>query len=405
MYDHGVWEMKRILSTVVIASSWLSISLFSPNTIAQWYESTGHASIKNGDISGAKSAAIKDAITQALVFSGARVSSMQTLVDGVLTQDQLKINSHGEIQKIEMISEDRTSDQFAITLRLDIFPQQEHCPANQFTKFVAITQTQLINREQARMGQIFDIDKATSEALYKTLSKSAMNAKPTAYFNFPIRVSEFFNQQYDYSNVLLEEISSRSNSQYVLLSQIVDISNSDKLNNSYAFWQDETYQRSYKVDFALFDGTTYERLWQKSYRSQAIWPFEKTKIIDVYSEKFWSSDYGQSIADINQTVSYDLQAAMACLETQGKILHIENNKLIINLGTAHGIEKGQRLSIAHHNYLTDAAGNKMPHLITTLNQLQVEQVYKQSAVAVSVDQQPLPNIQINDVVELISSEP
>ena len=125
----------------------------------------------------------------------------------------------------------------------------------------------------------------------------------------------------------------------------------------------------------------------------------------MFSDKFWNSDYGQNIADINQTVSYDLQAAMACLETQGKILHIENNKLIINLGKAHGIEKGQRLNIAHHNYLTDAAGNKMPHLITTLNQIQVEQVYQQSAVAVSIDQQPLPNIQINDVVELTNLEP
>ena len=396
--------MKHILSSVIVATSWLGICLLSPNAAAQWYESTGHASIKNDDISGAKSAAIKDAITQALVFSGARVSSMQTLVDGVLTQDQLKINSHGEIQKIEMISEDRNAEQFAITLRLDIFPQQEHCPANQFTKFVAITQTQLVNREQARMGQIFDINKATSEALYRTLSQSAMNTKPTAYFNFPLRVGEFFNQQYDYSNALLEEVASRSNSQYVLLSQIIDISNSDKLNNNYAFWQDETYQRSYKIDLALFDGTTYERLWQKSYSNQGIWPFEKTAIIDVYSEKFWGSDYGQTITALNQTISYDLQAAMACLETQGKILHIENSKLIINLGKAHGLEKGQRLSIAHHNYLTDAAGNKMPHLITTLNQIQVEQVFQQSAVAVSVDNQPLPNIQINDVVELISSE-
>lgn len=397
--------MKRVLSIIVIITSWLSISFFSVNAFAQWYESTGHASIKNNDISGAKSAAIKDAITQALVFSGARVTSMQTLVDGVLMQDQLKIKSHGEIQKIEMISEDRRSDQLAITLRLDIFPKQDHCPASQFNKFVAITQTQLVNREQAMMGQIFDIDKATSESLYKTLNKSAMNAKPTAYFNFPIRVGEFFNQQYDYSNSLLEEIATRSNSQYVLLSQMVDISNSDKLNSDYAFWQDETYQRSYKVDFALFDGTTYERLWQKSYRSQAIWPFEKTEIIDVFSEKFWGSDYGKSIVEINQTASYDLQAAMACLETQGKILHIENDKLIINLGKAHGLEKGQLLSIAHHNYLTDAAGNKMPHLITTLNTVQVNQVYQQSAVAVSVNQQPLPNIQINDVVQLINVEP
>lgn len=391
--------MNKLLNCVLSAATWLTLCV-SSTAYAQWFESTGHANIQNDDIARAKSVAIKDAITQALVFSGARVTSMQTLIDGVLTQDQLKINSHGEIQKIEMISEDRRGDQFAVTLRLDIFPQQEQCPASSFNKFVAITQTQLKHREQAKLGQIFDISKASSENLYKTLSNSPISTRPTAYFNFPIRVGEFFTQQYDYSNALLEEIATRSNSQYVLLSQLVDISNSEKLNNDYAFWQDERYQRAYNIDFVLFDGTTYERLWQKSYRGQGIWPFEKTDRIDVYSEKFWGSDYGQAITDINQTLSYDLQAAMACLETQGKILHIEHNKLVINLGKAHGIEKGQILNIAHHNYLTDANGNKMPHLITTLNQVQIQQVYQQSAIALSIDKQPLPNIQINDVVEL-----
>ena len=39
-------------------------------------------------------------------------------------------------------------------------------------------------------------------------------------------------------------------------------------------------------------------------------------------------------------------------------------------------------------------------MITTLNQVQIQQVYQQSAIAQSIDKQPLPNIQINDVVEL-----
>jgi len=154
----------------------------------------------------------------------------------------------------------------------------------------------------------------------------------------------------------------------------------------------------------LFDGTTYEKLWQKSYQTEGIWPYKKTEIIDVYSDRFWATDYGQAISDINQTLTYDLQAAMACLPTQGKILHIENDRLIINLGKAHGLEQGQVLNIAHHNYLTDAQGNKLPHKITTLNQVKVTQLYQQSAVAVSIDQQPLPNIQINDIVELAASE-
>ncbi|MGB2077601.1 flagellar assembly protein T N-terminal domain-containing protein [Pseudoalteromonas tetraodonis] len=392
--------MKSFLKAVLAGLSTTAVLTFSPFTHAQWYESTGHAVIQNSDIPGAKAAAIKDAITQALVFSGARVSSVQTLVDGVLTQDQLKISSQGEIQKIELVSENRSSDEFAITLRLDIFAQTEQCPQSNFNKFIAVTQSQLTNREQARMGQIFDINKAVSKNIYTSLQKSKMSAIPVAYFNKAIKVDTYFNQQHDYSNSQLEEISSRSNAQYVLLSQITSLSTSDKLNSDYAFWQDESYQRHYQIEFSLFNGTTYEPLWQNSYQSQAIWPFEKTAIIDVNSNRFWQSPFGQSISDINQTLSYDLQAAMACLPTQGKIMHMENNKLVINLGKAHGLEKGQLLSIAHHNYLTDAQGNTMPHTITTLNRIRIEQLYQHSAIAVSINDQPLPGVQINDIVEI-----
>ena len=118
-------SMNTFLSSLFAGVTSAALLTFSASTYAQWFESTGHAQIQNGDISSAKSAAIKDAITQALVFSGARVSSVQTLVDGVLTQDQLKISSHGEIQKIELVSEQRQNQQFAITLRLDVFAQTE----------------------------------------------------------------------------------------------------------------------------------------------------------------------------------------------------------------------------------------------------------------------------------------
>ena len=396
--------MKSFLSLVFAGLSATALLTFSAFTKAQWYESKGHAQIKSGDTSAAKSAAIKDAITQALVFSGARVSSVQTLVDGVLMQDQLKISSHGEIQKIELISENQYDDKFAITLRLDIFAQAEQCPQNSFNKFIAITQSQLNHRQQAMMGQIFDINKAVSKKIFTSLQKSKMSAVPVAYFNNAIKVDKYFTQQHDYSNAQLEEISSRSNAQYVLLSQITNLSTSNKLNNDYAFWQDETYKRNYEIEFTLFDGTTYEQLWQNSYQSQAIWPFEKTKIVDVNSNAFWESPFGQSITDINQTLSYDLQSVMACLPTQGKIMHMENSKIVINLGKAHGLQKGQLLSIAHHNYLTDAAGNVMPHKITTLNRIRVEQLYQQTAIAVSIDDKPLPGVQINDVVEIISQE-
>lgn len=392
--------MKSIFLALIVKLCATAIFAFSPFSYAQWYESTGHATIQNNDIAAAKAAAIKDAISQALVFSGARVSSVQTLVDGVLMQDQLKISSQGDIQKIELVSENRRNNQFAITLRLDIFPRAEQCSQSSFNKFVAITQSQLNYREQAKMGQIFDIDKAVSKNIFSTLQQSAMSAIPVAYFSKAIEIDKYFTQQHDFSHNQLDEISSRSNAQYVLFSQITSLSTSEKRNNNYAFWQSEQYDRNYKIEFSLFNGTTYEQVWQNTYQGQAVWPFKKTTIIDVNSNRFWQSPFGQTINNINQTLSYDLQSVMACLPTQGKIMHMENSKLAINLGKTHGLKLGQHLSIAHHSYLTDAQGNTLPHTITTLNRIRVEQLFQHSAIAVSVNNEPLPAVQINDVVEI-----
>ncbi|WP_462173875.1 flagellar assembly protein T N-terminal domain-containing protein [Pseudoalteromonas xiamenensis] len=57
---------------------------------AEWFESTGYAVIDDGDIAKARHAAIKDAVRQALIFSGASVSSVQTIADGVLSQRSSK---------------------------------------------------------------------------------------------------------------------------------------------------------------------------------------------------------------------------------------------------------------------------------------------------------------------------
>lgn len=180
-----------------------------------------------------------------------------------------------------------------------------------------MTQSQLTNREHARMGQIFDINKAVSKNIYTSLQKSKMSAIPVAYFNKAIKVDTYFNQQHDYSNSQLEEISSRSNAQYVLLSQITSLSTSDKLNSDYAFWQDESYQRHYQIEFSLFNGTTYEPLWQQSYQSQAIWPFEKTTI-NVYKEDFLVAVSADNALAVNKKVALqDLQGSNLLMLSDG----------------------------------------------------------------------------------------
>lgn len=385
---------------MIKATTLLALICISTAVKAEWYEVVGYASTQGRDVAQARQAAVKDAITQALIFSGATVSSVQSVADGILSQDELKIQSHGEIQQVNLVSESKEQDQYSVTLHLDIYTTQGKCLEQQFNKQIAITQSQLTQPHQARMGQIFDIAKSTSQRLFNTLNERTNTIKPIPYLNISINVTEYFSQQFNYNPLLIETIAMNSNSQYVLLSQITDIADTDKLNSEYAFWQDDKYARSFKIDFALYDALTYERVWQQHYATQGVWPFEKTKLIDVHSEKFWNSHYAQEIQEVFNKVSQDMNAAVSCIPTKGKILYLDNDQVVINLGKAHGLETGKILSIMHQSNIITSKGSVINSTMQTIEQVKIINVNMQSATAVNLNSRPLSNIQLNDIVQI-----
>ena len=143
--------MKHIL--------FLTLLIISTYVRAEWFEVIGYGGIVDGNTTIARQAAVKDAITQALIFSGATISSVQTVADGVLEQDELKIKTHGQIQHVSLMNEQQQGDKYSVTLHLDIVSQQSQCIESQFNKQITVTQSQLVQPSQARLGQIFDFPK------------------------------------------------------------------------------------------------------------------------------------------------------------------------------------------------------------------------------------------------------
>ena len=94
---------------------------------AVWYESTGEAKIRNGNIEQARLMATEDAIQQALLFSGAQVSSLQQVVNGIWQAPTTQIYSHGAINQIEVIDELQSYDTLSISVRIDILDDSETC--------------------------------------------------------------------------------------------------------------------------------------------------------------------------------------------------------------------------------------------------------------------------------------
>ena len=112
---------------------------FSANS--QWYESQGRAVVINDDKPSARSKAIENALKEALLVAGASVSSVQQVVNGLLTQDELSIRASGSVNSIELIDETHSDGQIFVTVRADIFPQENQCFAADFRKSLLVTRS------------------------------------------------------------------------------------------------------------------------------------------------------------------------------------------------------------------------------------------------------------------------
>ena len=367
---------------------------------AQWLQTTGVASLNDGNAQDARERAVSDAISQALMYSGLELSSVQTLTNGVLTQDQITLHSAGQVEQVHILEERQENDTLSVTIQLEVANTLSQCTQNDLVSQLAITRTALENPQQARQGQIFDIASAYSKQLFAIMEQADLALKPVAYFQQAFDVSHFFSRQYQFDQNVLDFLGTQTNSQYVLLSQITDISVGEQLNNNYAFWQSDSFTRYFNIEFALFNSLTFEKVWQQAYQAQAPWDFKKTARVDVHSGRFWQSQYGQKIVDTSGQAMFDINQVLACLPTIGTIQHIDGEQLFINLGKNNGLELGQTLTLAHKSHVITQQGFTLPRSITTLHSYRVEQVHQHSAVLSPNSKTLKRAIQINDLVEL-----
>jgi len=141
---------------------------------AQWYESTGVAAIKNGNNDLARTKAIENALKKALLVAGASVSSVQQVVNGLLTQDEINIRASGSINSFELIEETYTDNKIEVTIRADIFPQERQCYSSDYKKTLLLTKSTLKHREHANIGGIYALDKALTKRLSNAINQHGM---------------------------------------------------------------------------------------------------------------------------------------------------------------------------------------------------------------------------------------
>lgn len=377
----------------------ICLIVVSFSSLGQWYKAQGSASTQEYDNETARKHAIENAVQKALLVAGASVSSVQQVVNGLLTQDQISIRASGIVNSLELVSETYENDLITVNIRADIFPQEHQCPAADYRKKMLITKASIANREQANVGQIYKIDTAISKRLQTNFAKDSRFVEGLLATKQKTQFSRLYNSlQIEKIKQMTVSLADMTDSQFVMYIDIEDLSFAKDENHPWKIWQKDEFDRNFSYSVFVYDGIKGEEIFAQSYSKVAPWTFDKRDNVDVHSELFWQSEYGEVIQDSITALTNDLDEQLMCESAKGKIVQVNADNLVINLGRRHGVKIGDELTILHHQEIKTNTGKTYAGFNISPYKISITQVNNDSARAMSTNGQALGSVQINDVV-------
>ncbi|WP_077341436.1 flagella assembly protein FlgT [Pseudocolwellia agarivorans] len=376
----------------------LSFALTSFSAFTQWYETQGQAYIADGNHESARTTAMENALKRALLVAGASVSSVQQVINGVLTQDQISVRASGTVNSFELIEETYKGDLLTVKIRADIFPQEKQCFSADYRKSVLLTRGNILNREQANVGKIYALDTEVIRKLSAKINKegyyldSKLAIKSKSGFS---RYNE--SMQYEKIKNLAMSLSDHTDTQFIMFIEFPDLSLTQRTNSELKFWQKDHLDRHFKINLYIYNGSNGELVLDKQYQNTAPWTFDKREKIDVTSNTFWLSEYGNSIDHTLDMMISDIDENMMCQPTRGKIVKVEGDTVLFNLGENQGVKVGDEFSLLHANNFISDSGKNYSGFNVSPYKVKVISTSKESARAVTQDNNLLGNIQINDI--------
>ncbi|MGX9519766.1 flagellar assembly protein FlgT [Vibrio mediterranei] len=374
--------MKKIVSSLI---STALVTFSSSSAFAAWYEVTGTSTIVSSE-KAARIYALEDAVYKAVDFSGADIGGLANLAP-LLEDDREQYQFiDSEVRQIVIDDQYKSGNQMVVKARIDIYPTAKACHNEQYKKTFGVAMFDIVDPQQAVMGQIYDLGEDFSSVISNQLehrSYSFVSVGTTRY--------EINKRQPERIKMIAEDLGA----QYLVTGKIHDLTATITQGG---LLTDDVINRQFAMDMSVYDGKTGHEIYQRNYREIAQWPFAKTSKVDTKSARFWTSAYGEMIQKVSRNIMLDLEAEISCKMTLPEVVASYGNKVTIDLGRVHGVQAGDRLQLWHTGSFIDQNGlprNKVSQSDITLT---VSRVYENDAEA-TVDQPSLANsIQIGDVM-------
>lgn len=355
---------------------------------ATWYESTGQAIIENNNKALARQQATHNAIKQALLFAGASVKSVQQLTNGLLMEEQLEIRSTSEVNQLQLVSEHYDGDIATIIVRADIFPQPINCQQADYTKPILMSWFPLKHRHHANTGELFNFAEDISGQLANEIDASGKN--------LALKSVELGNIQKDLSSVELLYLGRKHHAQFLLTGSINSIA-VHPTQTSWLNWSsNEVTERDFSINYQVVDLTDGSTVLQSKEAIHAAYEFDLHQPIDTSSDYFWQSTYGKAVHSRLVNMVTEVNESLACQPTHGRIIEIEQDKLVIDLGRQQGVKVGDQLTLFQVLQRKDLSNTSHYRYSIYPQQTEVKEVFANTAILVDIQGIPFNNIQLND---------
>ena len=127
------------------------------------------------------------------------------------------------------------------------------------------------------------------------------------------------------------------------------------------------------------------------------WPFKQGEFLDLRSERFKGSAFGQRMANLAQQAGDDIAGVLQCRMPEATVIDIDDDGFIIDLGQESGIRQGMKFSLVQTSEGYTPQGDSFDIEDHARGTYVVKQVYRGSAKLSGTDlNDNLLNVRIND---------
>lgn len=374
--------------------------------IAASIQATGSSIIQNGDIDAAREKAIVRATEQASLLAMAQMSVTQTVRDGILEIDNLRVNTQTSIGQVKLLSESQSGNRLEVVIEAQITPIQGCADDNEATAYrkpLALTQWSFNRPAHANWGRLQSLSIDLPEYLMQQLD-SAVHLKlvDARQYRLPN-----YSELSPLASRMRAQDAANLNAQYLLNAQIESLAMAKEASDTPNILIDlaektglkpKDNERIFSLNVDLIETQTGDLLQRYRLQTSGAWTAPLQSGQPTSFNRFAEQPFGQAVLGEIAALAAQLSESLACQPLKANIISTEGSGIWIDQGADAGLNAGDRLSVARRVQLYDKLMQPVSSIEPTDLNLVIERTEFNRAYGRLSQPSDIAGIQSGDIV-------